>query len=272
MLTIVDNDGFTGTTNPIDDASFFVRQHYADFLNRAPDAAGLAFWTGQITSCGVDGPCIEVRRINVSAAFFLSIEFQETGFFVIRTQRVAFGKRSDTAGSRITIQQLLPDTQQVGAGVQVLVGAWEQQLEANKNAYVAQVVATPEFIARYPLNLTAAPYVDALFATAGVAPTSAERQAAINAFGSGGAAGRAAALRSVADSQSVRDAEFRGAFVLLQYFGYLRRNPTDPPDSNDDGYQFWLAKLNQFNGNFIQAEMVKAFISSIEYRARFGPP
>ena len=37
------------------------------------------------------------------------------------------------------------------------------------------------------------------------------------------------------------------------------------------GYSFWLNKLNQFNGNFIQAEMVKAFISSLEYRQRFGP-
>jgi hypothetical protein len=58
----------------------------------------------------------------------------------------------------------------------------------------------------------------------------------------------------------------------MQYFGYLRRNPTDAPDNNDNGYQFWLTKLNAFNGDFVQAEMVKAFITSIEYRARFGAP
>jgi hypothetical protein len=63
------------------------------------------------------------------------------------------------------------------------------------------------------------------------------------------------------------------AFVLMQYFGYLQRNPYDPPESTLDysGYNFWLGKLNQFNGDYIAAELVKAFISSSEYRQRFGP-
>ena len=70
----------------------------------------------------------------------------------------------------------------------------------------------------------------------------------------------------------MRAAELNPSFVLAQYYGYLRRNPTDAPDFSDGGYQFWLSKLNQFNGNFINAEMVKAFISSSEYRLRFGQP
>ena len=65
--------------------------------------------------------------------------------------------------------------------------------------------------------------------------------------------------------------EFNRAFVLMQYFGYLRRNPNDAPDTNFDGYNFWLNKLNQFNGDFVQAEMVRAFIDSSEYRRRFNP-
>jgi hypothetical protein len=52
--------------------------------------------------------------------------------------------------------------------------------------------------------------------------------------------------------------------VTMEYFGYLRRDP-DP-----NGYQFWLQKLNAHNGDFVQAEMVKAFINSGEYRQRFG--
>jgi len=63
--------------------------------------------------------------------------------------------------------------------------------------------------------------------------------------------------------------EFNKAFVLMQYFGYLHRNPNDPPDTDFAGYTFWLNKLNQFNGDFVQAEMVKAFINSNEYRSRF---
>src|SRR5437868_228992 len=66
--------------------------------------------------------------------------------------------------------------------------------------------------------------------------------------------------------------QFNRAFVLMQYFGYLRRNPDDAPDSNFNGFNFWLNKLNSFNGDFIKAEMVKAFISSTEYRDRFAQP
>jgi len=57
--------------------------------------------------------------------------------------------------------------------------------------------------------------------------------------------------------------------VLMQYFGYLRRDPNQGPDTDFAGYDFWLNKLDRFNGNFVDAEMVKAFISSAEYRQRF---
>jgi CSLREA domain-containing protein len=260
------------SNNPVDVAEQFVCQHYQDFLNREHDVAGLNFWTNEIESCGADAECRAVKRINVSAAFFLSIEFQETGGDVIRTQRAAFGKKSDTAASRLTYLQFLRDARQVGNGVIVNEPGWQQTLEDNKQTYAEQVVTSSQFVAQYPLNQNADTYVDALFASAGVAPTASERQEAINAFGAGGTAGRTAALRKVADSQTLRAAEFRPAFVLMQYFGYLRRNPTDPPDSNDNGYQFWLTKLNAFNGDFVTAEMVKAFIVSTEYRSRFGAP
>jgi hypothetical protein len=75
----------------------------------------------------------------------------------------------------------------------------------------------------------------------------------------------------VAEDSDLNTAEFNRAFVLMQYLGYLRRNPNDPQDTDYTGYDFWLTKLNQFNGNFVNAEMVKAFITSGEYRNRFGP-
>ena len=92
-LFIMDNDFDTNRDplNIIDDAQPFVRQHYFDFLNREPDAAGLSFWTNQITSCGTNQQCIELKRINVSAAFFLSIEFQKTGMLAYLTEKAAFG-------------------------------------------------------------------------------------------------------------------------------------------------------------------------------------
>jgi hypothetical protein len=73
------------------------------------------------------------------------------------------------------------------------------------------------------------------------------------------------------DSDSVRTADFSPSFVLAQYYGYLRRNPTDAPDFDDSGYQFWLNKLNSFGGDFRSSDMVKSFILSDEYRKRFGP-
>ena len=90
-ITITDDDTGTPATNPIDDTAFFVREHYLDFLNREPDASGFAFWQNEITSCGGDAQCIEVKRINVSAAFFLSIEFQQSGLAAYLTHRAAFG-------------------------------------------------------------------------------------------------------------------------------------------------------------------------------------
>lgn len=78
-------------------------------------------------------------------------------------------------------------------------------------------------------------------------------------------------MRAVAEDPDLSVAEFNRAFVLMEYYGYLRRNPNDPQDSDYTGFDFWLTKLNQFNGNYIDAERVKAFITSIEYRQRFGP-
>ncbi|HTD85463.1 MAG TPA: hypothetical protein VK850_02710, partial [Candidatus Binatia bacterium] len=130
----------------------------------------------------------------------------------------------------------------------------------------------PEFVAHFPSNMSAAQFVDALFANAGVTPTATERNNAITAFGSGNTAGRAAAVRQVAENPTLTNNEKNRAFVLTQYFGYLRRNPDDAPELNlnFDGFNFWLGKLNQFNGDFVGAEMVKAFITSSEYRSRFG--
>jgi len=273
-LTITENDSINGSTSPIDQASLFVRQHYLDFLNREPDTSGLGFWTNEITQCGSDTACIDVKRINVSAAFFLSIEFQQTGYLVYRMYKAAYGDLP-SAPIPLRLEEFLPDTQQIGLGVIVGQTGWEQQLESNKQAFAMTFVSRSRFSTAFPTTMTPAQFVDALFLNAGVVPTASERTAAINEFGGAGnstdLAARARALRLVAESATLVQQEFNKAFVLMEYFGYLRRNPNDVPDTNFSGYNFWLAKLNQFGGNFINAELVKAFIVSTEYRQRFGP-
>ena len=265
------------TTNAIVSTNFFVRQHYIDFLNREPDQGGLDFWTSTITSCGSDQQCIEVKRINTSAAFFLSIEFQNTGYLVYRIYKASFGNLTDIPNAPVPIKraEFLPDTQEIGNGVIVNVGNWQQQLENNKQAFTLEFVQRSRFTTAFPTSMSPPTFVDTMFTNAGVTPSSADRAAAINEFGGAvntiDAAARSRALRDVAENTTLNQQEFNRAFVLMQYFGYLRRNPYDPPDSDFSGYNFWLNKLNSFNGNFINAEMVKAFISSDEYRHRFGP-
>jgi hypothetical protein len=273
-ITITDNESANGSS-PLANANFFVRQHYLDFLNREPDAAGLAFWSNQITSCGADQACIDLKRVNVSAAFFLSIEFQETGYLAYRFYKASYGNLSG-APVPITLQEFLPDTQKIGEGVVVGVGSWQTQLENNKQAFATAFVNRSRFLSAYPTSRTPPQFVDALYANAGVAsPPAAERSAAIGEFGGAGntvdAVARGRALRRVAENSTLGQQEFNRAFVLMQYFGYLRRNPNDPPEAglNFDGYNFWLSKLNQFNGDYVAAEMVKAFITSGEYRQRF---
>jgi cytochrome c peroxidase len=253
------------SVNAVDGAQFFVAQHYRDFLGREADTPGLNFWTNQIEQCGTSAACIDWQRESVSAAYFLSIEFQETGFYALRIQRAAFGRKS-REGSHMSFAQFVPDAAEVGAGLVVGQTGWPQVLDQNKQNYAAKIAASAAFSARFPTSQSGTEFVNALYASAGITPTATETQDAVNAFGAGGTTGRIAALRKVADSASVVQAEFNPAFVLMEYFGYLRRDP------DADGYAFWLSKLEEFHGNYAQAQMVKAFILSIEYRGRFGTP
>jgi len=258
-------------TNPIDNSQVFVRQHYLDFFSREPDTPGLNFWTSNIESCNNSVPCREFKRIDTSAAFFLSIEFQETGYLVHRVYKVAFGNLPGKPVP-LTRQQFMPDLQQLGQGVIVGQGDWQTQLATNKREYVDQFVQRPAFVALYPGTLTPAQFVDALNTNTGGALTEVQRGTLIAEL-TMGTKTRAEVLRAVAENSEVNRREFNQAFVLMQYFGYLGRNPNDAPEAGLDfaGYNFWLGKLNQFNGDFRGAEMVKAFITSGEYRHRFGP-
>ena len=125
--------------------------------------------------------------------------------------------------------------------------------------------------------MTPTQFIDKLDQNAGSVLSTSERSTAINLFGGAGDSSntiaRAQALRQVAEDADLYNAESNRAFVLAQYFGYLRRNPDDAPEIGLDysGYDFWLNKLNENNGDYIAAEMVKAFISASEYRQRFGP-
>ncbi len=260
LLANVTDAVFTATRdavisgNPIDTPDFFVRQHYLDFLNREPDESGFLFWSDQITSCGVDLGCRERRRINVSAAYFLSIEFAHTGGLVDGLYRASYSRRPLFA-------EFMPDTRTVARNVVVGHAGWEAILAANKQAFLDAWVARPEFRAIYD-GLSHSRYVDDLIAHTGISFSQSERDSLVSGLTTGSLS-RAQALGRIAEDERFAAARRNEMFVMMEYFAYLQRDP-DP-----DGFQFWLNKLNQFNGNFEQAEMVKAFIVSGEYRARF---
>jgi len=252
---------FTGSRDPvvrgnvIDTADYFVRQHYLDFLVREPDVSGFNFWSDQILSCGGDAACVERRTINVSAAYFLSIEFQDTGGFVDSLYRSSYGRAPLYA-------EFMPDSRTIANNIVVGVGNWQGDMEANKQAFANAWVERSEFQAAYS-GLDNGSYVDTLISHTGVVFSISERNNLVESLNRGSLT-RATALRAIAENQRFVNSKRNAVFVMMEYYGYLRR------DYDASGYQFWLNKLNQFGGNFEQAEMVKAFISSAEYRQRFA--
>ena len=260
--------GVPGCPNPFSCPEYFVRQHYHDFLNREPDAPGLEFWTNELEQCGGNTQCIEEKSIHVSAAFFLLIEFQHSGYFVYRMYKAAYGDRPN-APVPLRWQEFLPDTQQVGKNVVVGKAGWEQQLQSNTNVFANEFSNRSRFTNAFPPGMSNEAFVSALNTNAGGVLTQDERNQLVSELALG-IKTRGEVLRSVAENADFAEREFNKAFVLMQYFGYLLRNPNDAPDNDFHGYNFWLDKLNQFNGDFVAAEMVKAFINSKEYKQRFG--
>ncbi len=228
--------------NPIDCADFFVRQHYLDFLNRAPEPIGAADWQAILNNClPGDTSC---DRIHVSSAFFRSPEFQERGYFVYRFYSVSLGRKPDFA-------EFMPDLSRVSGFLTPV------ELEAVKVAFVNDFMTRSGFVSRYN-GLNDTQYVDALLATAGV--TLSNRQMLIDALNAGTKT-RGQVLREIVESTEVYNKHYNQAFVVMQYFGYLRRQP-------DALYLNWIAHLDA-TGDY--RSMIHGFINSIEYRARFGP-
>jgi thermitase len=230
------------STNQIDTADFFVRQHYLDFLGRDPDPGGLAFWTNEIAMCGSDADCVRRRRIDVSAAFFIENEFQQTGSVVIRTYKAALGRNP-------AFSEFNADRDQLVRG---------QTPEAFANEFATR----SGFTQQYPPGMTAAGFVNALFDTAQLFPFTTERQQQIDAMNQGSTRGQV--LRAVTEIAAFKNREFNPAFVLMQYFGYLRRDP------DQGGYLFWQDVLNNREPNNYRS-MVCAFLTSAEYQLRFAP-
>jgi hypothetical protein len=249
-VIISDDDLTPATSNPIDGVPFFVTQQYIDFLGRLPDPVGLQSWVDTLNGCPNSGfgendnPGCD--RVHVSAGFFLSQEFQGRGYFAYRFYEVALDRRPNYA-------EFVPDMALVG-------GPQSPQSEVlSKQAYTSAWTQRPEFKARYDA-LSNLQYVDALQANSEVAVSN--KQALIDAL-TGGQMNRGDVLRNIVESQAVGDKFFNRAFVTMQYFGYLRRDP------DTIGFQNWVDAINADPSN--TRHMIFGFLFSTEYRQRFGP-
>ncbi|MGI8734791.1 MAG: M12 family metallo-peptidase [Pyrinomonadaceae bacterium] len=240
-ITISDNEASNGP-NPIDQTAFFVRQHYIDFLGREPDPGGFAGWQAVINNCASgDTTC---DRIHVSGNFFQSAEFQQRGYFVYRFYPVAFGRKPEYV-------EFIPDLARVSGFLS------DAQLEAARVQFVNDFMARQAFVTKFN-GLNNTQYVDTLLATAMV--THSARDFWIAAL-TNGTRTRAQVLREISDSGEVYNKYYNQAFVVMQYFGYLRRDP-------DAFYLNWIQVLDS-SGN--SRDMINGFMNSAEYRFRFGP-
>jgi hypothetical protein len=249
---------FTGTRssdprgNPVTRADFFVRQQYLDFLGREPDMQGWLFWTDQLNACGIDANCVREKRIDISAAFFMSDEFQQGGNFVYRLYRAGLGRR-------LTYDEFNTDRQQVIGG---------PALENSRRAFAESFVGRAEFMQKYDGMESGATFVDALLQSARLdagVELGAQRDALLAAYNAGSDRNhsRSAVLQAVAEAGEYQRAVYNSSFVLTEYFGYLQRGP----DGN--GYAFWLEVLNERDrGNY--RGMVCSFLTSAEYQRRFS--
>ena len=228
--------------NPIDCPEYFIQQHYFDFLNREPDPPGFAGWLALLNSCpSGDANC---DRLNVSSAFFRSAEFQGRGYFLYRFYNVAFGRKPDYSEFQLDMGRV--------SGFYT-----DSQLEARKLEFISDFMGRTAFVVRFG-SLSNAEYVDRLLATAGI--THSARDFWIAALGNGTRT-RAQVLREIAESTEVYNKYYNQAFVVMQYFGYLRRQP-------DALYLDWIAHLDA-TGDY--RSMTNGFVNSLEYRARFTP-
>jgi Metallo-peptidase family M12/Calx-beta domain/Bacterial pre-peptidase C-terminal domain len=269
-ITIVDND--SSATNPFDNNAFFVRQQYLDFLFREPDTGGFNDWLNVLNNCqpnqgglGSDPNC---DRVHVSSGFFRSTEFGERGYFAYRFYHASLARRPQFA-------EFIPDMRRLSG----FLTPAEQ--EAAISAFIADFMHKPEFVSIYA-GLTdaahAAQFIAKLEEKAQVTlpattttlpgqPPQYGRQELINKMASGEFT-TAQTLRAFIEQKVVFDAFFFRAFVAMQYFGYLLRDPEDA------GYNDWVDVLTNGRppippGDF--RHLIFGFVWSVEYRQRFGP-
>lgn len=273
-ITIFDNDNVTGP-NPVDNGTFFIRQQYLDFLGREPEAAGLQFYLNILNGCQIkDDECLAYARGVISANFVRSPEFQRKGAFIMYLYMVTLGQRPAAVAEVSDPSKIdRPHYLEFMHHLQSISDPHDDLavVDAAKNALMVAWLQRSEIQAIYG-GLTHSQFVEKLESTAGV--TLANENALIAALNSNSQT-RAQVLRAVVESPEVSAKFYKQAFVTMEYFGYLRREPEVCVGSADPANCGFIFHNNRFllaaDPELLQNFIVRGFIESSEYRKRFGP-
>lgn len=228
--------------NPIDENNFFVRQHYLDFLDREPEADGFNYWTNILNGCGTDFNCLNSVRVEISSRFFIELEFQRTGYFVMRMYQASYGVPP-------TYAEFIADRRQV------------QNSAASQKLFAAAWVQRSRFLSKYPATLTPAQFVTQLYNAARItdpAAQTAAEQGLINKTKT-----RADVVWELAERADFQAREYNPAFVRMMYFGYLRR------EVETAGFNYWMNVLTNLSPNNYRS-MICGFVNAGEYQLRFN--
>jgi hypothetical protein len=240
QLTVVANP--FAPNNPIETNDFFVRQHYLDFLDREPEADGFKYWTSILNGCGTDEACLNRVRVEISSRFFIELEFQRTGYYVMRMYQASYGHPP-------TYAQFVADRRQV------------QNSPESQKLFASQWAERADFLSQYPASLTPAQFVAQLYNAARMtdpAAQAAAEQGLINQTKT-----RADVLWELVERADYQAREYNPAFVRMQYFGYLRR------EVEADGFNYWMNVLTTLSPNNYRS-MICGFVNAGEYQLRFN--
>ena len=248
-VIIADNDAGVAP-NPINVNAFFVRQQYLDFLSREPEPSGLQAWMNVLNNCPDVNNDPACDRNTVSSSFFRSQEFQLKGYFVYRFYRVSLNRLPAYA-------EVIPDMRRV-------TGQTPEEVVTKRTAFANAWAQRPDFRVGFD-GLTNEAFINRLLQNVGLQQlTGAVTRDTLLSDLQANRQTRAEVLRAIVEHPDVDAAEYRGAFVAMQYFGFLRRDP------EPGGFNNWLNYLNSHPEDF--RTMVHGFMNSVEYRLRFGAP
>ncbi|MFN2532132.1 MAG: matrixin family metalloprotease [Pyrinomonadaceae bacterium] len=250
-VVTVDPGVLITSSNPIDDARFFVAQHFKDLLGREPESATLENFASQLLQCAGRTDCLRTKRVEVSTALFLQHETALTSV-LNALYVVGLGRRPRFAEFENDRNALLSGANDADA----------------KRALVDRFVRRNEFQLRHPASIRGGSFVNAVVASINQnfgLDVAAQRDALTGLY-DGTTAGRAAILSRLISDPNLVEAQYSQAFVLGEYFTYLRRDP------DETGYSFWVKTLKSKPTRDPQAarSMICAFLNSTEYQQRFS--